>query len=189
MRHGKLSAVQLFAGATLALCLGPTHAQTTANGPYYATPSWDQSLPVATRFIVLSNMASEAVLDRETGLVWQRTPNPTLTTLGGAERGCGFSRTGSRMGWRIPSLLEFQSLMEAPGGIAALPAGHPFIIPAGVSFWSTSAFGPAVRFPDNFLSFNPANGGGAGFAGASSAVSSYWCVRGGASNKSDVLHD
>ena len=38
-------------------------------GPYYAMPSWDQTLPAATRFIVLTNMGSEAVLDRETGLV------------------------------------------------------------------------------------------------------------------------
>ena len=34
---------------------GSTLAQTTANGPYYATPSWDQTLPASTRFIVLSN--------------------------------------------------------------------------------------------------------------------------------------
>ncbi len=56
----------------------PAHAQTTAPGPYYATPSWDQTLPSNTRFIVLSNMNSEAVLDRETGLVWQRSPGLNL---------------------------------------------------------------------------------------------------------------
>src|ERR1700675_378959 len=27
---------------------GSVLAQTTANGPYYATPSWDQTLPVST---------------------------------------------------------------------------------------------------------------------------------------------
>src|SRR5262245_31179385 len=51
-------------------------AQTTAPGPYYATPSWDQQLPVGQRFIVLSNWNNFAVLDRETGLVWQRTIPP-----------------------------------------------------------------------------------------------------------------
>ena len=39
---------------------------------YHATPSWDQTLPAATRFIVLSNFGGQAVLDRETGLVWER---------------------------------------------------------------------------------------------------------------------
>jgi hypothetical protein len=31
--------------ATLAFAASPANAQTTANGPYYATPSWDQTLP------------------------------------------------------------------------------------------------------------------------------------------------
>ena len=56
---------------TLVLASGPAHAVTTSNGPYYATPSWDQQLQCDTtatcpRFIVLSNWSSEAVLDRET---------------------------------------------------------------------------------------------------------------------------
>ena len=67
---------------TLVLASGPAQAQTTANGPYYATPSWDQKLQCDTlttcpRFIVLSNWNSEAVLDRETGLVWERSPGDT----------------------------------------------------------------------------------------------------------------
>src|SRR5213592_884355 len=46
--------------------------QTT--GPYYATPSWDQKLVYFQRFICLTDWNNEAVLDRETGLVWQRAP-------------------------------------------------------------------------------------------------------------------
>ena len=56
------------------LAVGSAIAQTTAVGPYYATPSWDQTLSSSTRFIVLSNMGSAAVLDRETGVVWERSP-------------------------------------------------------------------------------------------------------------------
>ena len=70
----------IFVIGTLALTNTLTHAQTTAPGPYYATPSWDQQLPAATRFIVLSNWNSAAVLDRETGLVWERSP--ALTSHG-----------------------------------------------------------------------------------------------------------
>ena len=63
-------------------------AQTTANGPYYATPSWDQTLPSPTRFIVLSNFESNAVLDRETGLVWERAPAASLHTWTAARSEC-----------------------------------------------------------------------------------------------------
>ena len=57
----------------------PVFAQTVANGPYYATPSWDQTLPANTRFIVLANFDNQAVLDRETGLVWHRAPSTAST--------------------------------------------------------------------------------------------------------------
>src|SRR5215470_10507956 len=64
---------------TLALASVLVHAQTTSNGPYYATPSWDQKFQCDTqatcpRFIMLSNWNNQAVLDRETGLVWERSP-------------------------------------------------------------------------------------------------------------------
>src|SRR5262245_21794109 len=96
----------------------PASAQTTAPGPYHATPSWDQTLPVSTRFIVLSNWNSAAVLDRETGLVWERSPafGPTDWQLAnlqchslGSPRG---SRPSTRMGWRLPSVEELASLVD-----------------------------------------------------------------------------
>jgi hypothetical protein len=54
-------------------------AQTVAPGPYYAKPSWDQKLDCTTpancpRFVVLELRPHAAVLDRETGLVWERSP-------------------------------------------------------------------------------------------------------------------
>src|SRR4051794_27074001 len=63
-----------FASAITILTSGSVSAQTISNGPYYANPSWDQQLPAAQRFIVLQNWNNEAVLDRETGLVWERQP-------------------------------------------------------------------------------------------------------------------
>ena len=121
----------------------PAHAQTTANGPYYATPSWDQTLPSNTRFIVLSNMNSEAVLDRETGLVWQRSPGLNLPQRWQfATASCTGVRTGNRGGWRLPTVQELGSLMDVSATAApALPSGHPFTdIPAGddVRFWTTN---------------------------------------------------
>src|SRR5713101_6294178 len=69
MRHTVSTAVGLVV-LTVGLIVNQAPAQTTANGPYYATPSWDQTLACTTlatcpRFIVLSNFNNQAVLDRE----------------------------------------------------------------------------------------------------------------------------
>src|SRR5215813_4773335 len=90
------------------LASASAYAQTTAPGPYYATPSWDQTLPVSTRFIVLSNWNSAAVLDRETGLVWERSPafvdatDWQLANVQCHSLGSGTRFTSTRMGWRLP---------------------------------------------------------------------------------------
>src|SRR5260370_35901588 len=49
--------------------------------PYFPMPAWDQQLPAAERFLVLQdgNWASAALLDRETGLVWETTPVPATS--------------------------------------------------------------------------------------------------------------
>ena len=44
MKHALTYTVSIFALA-IGLVAGSALAQTTANGPYYATPSWDQQLP------------------------------------------------------------------------------------------------------------------------------------------------
>src|SRR5262247_3707722 len=94
-------------GFALATCaVAPAHAQTTGAGPYYATPSWDQTLPSATRFIVLSNFGGQAVLDRETGLVWEKSPNTAPMLWEPALEYCINHRVGDRQGWRLPTMAE-----------------------------------------------------------------------------------
>jgi hypothetical protein len=160
----------------------PARAQTTAVGPYYATPSWDQTLPCATpatcpRFIVLSNFNSEAVLDRETGLVWERSPTGSdgwadvLFT-------CHNKALGNRKGWRLPTIEELTSLIDPsvafPG--PTLPAGHPFIgVESPTTFyWSATtwaadaSYALYVRFSDGVVDAS---------IKANSRVG--WCVRGG----------
>ena len=181
---------RLVALATLtafALGAAESRAQTVANGPYYATPSWDQTMPAATRFIVLSNMASEAVLDRETGLVWQKTPSPTLVAYSIAVRVCEFGTTGNRMGWRVPRMLEMQSLMEVSAGLAALPAGHPFAVVAGGMYWTSTLFN-AGAYRDSYLLVNPANAVGAFFGGANSYIGYAWCIRGGKPSDTGIIY-
>src|SRR4030095_10506133 len=97
--------------AMFALTSPLAQAQTSAPGPYYATPSWDQQLPASTRFIVLSNWNNEAVLDRETGLVWLRAPMGEAAWAQASEN-CVRAKTGGRGSWRLPTINELSSLFD-----------------------------------------------------------------------------
>lgn len=114
---------------------GSALAQTTANGPYYATPSWDQTLPRSTRLIVLSNFNSEAVLDRETGLVWTRTAAGASSDSGGAADLCARAFIGGRGGWRLPAIQELTSLV-GPLTSAALIENDTYTQQLGSVVWS-----------------------------------------------------
>src|SRR5262249_11284788 len=77
-------------------------------GPYYPTPAWDQTLASSTRFLILIGFSNQAVLDRETGLVWQRSPDTAPTTWLNARKGCINKSVGGvqRKGWRLPAINE-----------------------------------------------------------------------------------
>jgi hypothetical protein len=159
----------------------PATAQTTANGAYYPWPAWDQTLACTAlnacpRFVVLSNMSSAAVLDRETGLVWERSPSSTLYMWKDASAVCTFHTLGNRRGWRLPTIQELASLMDptVPFPGPTLPAGHPFQNVAMDNYWSAntwvedSSYAWFVDFRDGFVK-----------VGAKSATLRRWCVRGG----------
>ena len=182
--------------ATIAFASGPVAAQTTGNGPYYAVPSWDQTLPVAQRFIVLSNFDNAAVLDRETGLVWERTPQSQSSTgvtapFSNAVQNCYNANTGGRTGWRLPTPEELMSLVDRTQRNPALPAGHPFqqvlfMDNQGLAdYWTASTlFPPQASSPGG--PFLPGAAVAVGFnsgfivAGVpTDVVRGVWCVRGG----------
>ena len=158
----------------LALAGSLAQAQTTANGPYYATPSWDQQLPASTRFIVLLNWGSAAVLDRETGLVWEKSPDATQRNLTQAQAHCLTNRVGGRKGWKLPSIKELASLIDPTQTSPALPAGHPFIGVQSSVYWSATSFAFDTVFAWGVLFVN---GGVFGFD--KSGTPFVWCVRGG----------
>lgn len=180
---------RLYALGALALSLvvpRPAQAQTVANGPYYASPSWDMTLPAAQRFIVLANMNGDAVLDRETGLVWERSPvalgNGTITfTWMNARTQCAFRLTGGRKGWRLPTIHELNSLVDTSVAFhdLALSPGHPFlnVQPASARYWSATR---DSRSPDWvwLAQFNAAPGLALALSTASAQVYHVWCVRG-----------
>jgi len=129
----------LFVLGTLAVASPPAGAQTSAPGPYYALPSWDQQMPAATRFIVLTDWGSAAVLDRETGLVWERAPSTTTFLWVDAIFACREELVGNRRGWRLASYEELTSLLDPTQSNPALPAGNPFQgIGAADLFWTTT---------------------------------------------------
>ena len=114
--------------------------------------SWSRALPAADRFVVLADFNNEAVLDRNTGLVWQRTPDPAGNWLPGASYRCLDANTGGQKGWRLPNITELTSLIDPSVTTEpTLPAGHPFDFGRQVFFWS----GTIVQgFTDNFWGAN-----------------------------------
>ena len=169
-------ALGLLAG--VALTAGPAQA-VDAVGPYYAEPAWDQKKAPDSRFVVLTNWASQAVLDKETGLVWEKSPTPvTGNNWYGARDHCLIGlTTGNRKGWRLPSMPELASLIDAsvaaPG--PTLPAGHPFTNVQSASYFSATT---NASTNTHVWSMNFNNG-----AVLNSALKldpgGVWCVRGG----------
>jgi hypothetical protein len=151
-------------------------AQADSVGPYYATPSWDQTLPAATRFIVLSNFASAAVLDRETGLVWEKVPSTSTSNWVNASNHCVQLSLGGRKGWRLPTIQDLASLIDPTVGFPGptLPAGHPFTVQSS-GYWSATTFANNTTFAwvvvfDFGVVFSPDK---------SNDIFLAWCVRGG----------
>jgi Protein of unknown function (DUF1566) len=97
---------------------------------------WGRKYETASeRFLVLDSFNNEAVLDKETQLVWRRSA-PSATSWIYALQNCHANGTGGRYGWRLPSFSELLSLVGT-GGV--LPAGHPFLnVTAQAYFWSST---------------------------------------------------
>ena len=89
-----------------------------------ASPPWYQILPGNKRFVVVMN--DEAVLDRETGLVWERDTIDNCYTWFEALDYCYSAYIGGRGGWRLPTIAELTTLISTAITNPALPEDHPF---------------------------------------------------------------
>jgi hypothetical protein len=107
-------------------------------GEGHPTLRWDQVLPAEDRFEILMAFTNEAVLDKETGLVWERAPQATTHTWSNARFQCAGRTTGGRKGWRLPSVHELASLVDPANTNPALPAGHPFTNVQSTRYWSAT---------------------------------------------------
>ena len=124
---------------------------------------------------MLSDFNEGAVLDLETGLVWERSPLTNPETWQSAVEICYRKKIGERMGWRLPTIEELSSLVDgsvkADGQSALLPSEHPFdMVPQ--TYWTiTSDIGdPAKALEVNFIY-------GTLSRSSKSAIHYVWCVR------------
>jgi hypothetical protein len=138
--------------------------------------SWDDQIPNARdRFKVLSEFGDQAVLDKETALVWERTPDTQPQPWVSAKFACLNKIVGNRRGWRLPSIVELSSLVDPSVNTAVtLPAGHPLVGIQPAIYWSATT--DSEFLPNAFLMVF-SNGGVGG--GPKTDPWLVWCVRGG----------
>lgn len=137
-----------------------------------SAPIWDQILPAAERFVVV--MGNVAVLDRETGLVWQRSTDGVQQDWYNATMYCYGLNLGGRMGWRLPTVDQLTSLVD-PSRYPTLPEGSPFTSFDALAYWSSTDYIDPnhawyVYFSDGHVSANAKN-----YSIGTGAL----CVRGG----------
>lgn len=150
-------------------------------------PPWSQILPASERFKVLSYNTGEVqfpwgVLDRETGLVWERVPDSALHSWTGARGHCQSLEVDGRHGWRLPIVEETASLLDTTVSTPPyLSIGHPFIVQLDVSmelnrYWSNTSYADDPASAEaNVINFGTGNRGSL----PKSDTYKAWCVRGG----------
>jgi len=149
--------------------------------------SWDKKMNSAKeRFRVLSAFNNEAVLDRETGLVWERSPMKQALLWPNARLACAQKAIGGRGGWRLPAFNELTSLVDpavAVSGVPRLPAGHPFLNVQASAYWSATIFAeePGFALTVNFQFVAGSDAPiGVNDANTNGGLNPVWAVRGGA---------
>ena len=152
------------------------------------TQNWDKKLDSTNgeangcnsdRFTCLwpdENSEPTAVRDNETGLVWDRSPDPdTFTVTWGPNNfHCTKREVGNRLGWSLPTFEQLATLLDRSNTDPALPTDHPFLNVLSSTYWTSSTF---VGNPDIAVVVNFGSGGlGVQTKGIAFPV---WCVRGG----------
>ena len=144
--------------------------------PYNHTLRWDQNLPVTQRFVVLAAFNNAAVLDNNTGLVWEQSPATPAGegTQNGGARTCLRKTTGGQQGWRLPAIPELASLLDPTVSPSpTLPVGHPFTNVQSGYYWSATTLAGSPSFAW-VVSFNTGEVDVEDLAHTHDA----WCVRG-----------
>ncbi|HEY3451069.1 MAG TPA: DUF1566 domain-containing protein [Myxococcales bacterium] len=134
-----------------AAVLGAAAAKTFADAPKYQY-----------------TVGTDTVLDRKTGLTWQRAASSSQYNLGAAVAYCSsLSLAGFSSGWRLPTRHELESLVDrkvAPPGPTIDKTAFPNT-PAS-RFWTATPYESGWGFDVNFMdgSMHPEQGGYAFYA-------------------------
>ncbi|MBI3796248.1 MAG: DUF1566 domain-containing protein [Deltaproteobacteria bacterium] len=139
--------------------------------------TWEKQINTPVRFKVLKQFGNAAVLDQETGRVWEQSPSTSTSTWFNALNHCDDLDLGGRKGWRLPTIEELESLANTANSSPALPTGHPFTLTSGQKtgfYWSatTHAFLTSEALGEILTNGNVSSNG-------KNQDDFVWCVRGG----------
>ncbi len=121
--------------------------------------------------------SDDVVLDKETGLVWERSPSPNKQQSWDAAIVYSYGKAlAGRKGWRLPTIEELLSLVDPTNTNPTLPAGHPFLnVQTDYFYWSSTLGMSAL--PNDAWGYNFGNGD---TSNVLKSVKAYaWLVRGG----------
>jgi len=143
------------------------------------TLRWDTSNPSDSRFTMAFR---DAVLDKNTGLVWEQTPDGTSRTWDAATIHCLNRVVGGAVGWRLPSVVELKSVQDPTLQAPFVPASaftlsKTFTTP-GVqlaAYWSATL---STQYPTHAWGVG-FNNGAVDRADRALNIARAWCVRGG----------
>ena len=151
-----ISAGLLFPGVIFPGDLNPTDPPgSTMKTLDEIPPAWSQILPAddgpadgcnSSRFTRV--FGGVAVLDKETGLVWERSPDERGVAVEWATAsGRCIKRTlGNRLGWRLPTVEELLSLYDPTATVFSsqprISSGHPFLNVrcSGDRYWTATTW-------------------------------------------------
>ena len=163
-------------GAVLVLAapVGAENSTTIDQSMQPHLKSWSNKIPSAKRFVQLADFNNEAVLDRETGLVWEQALEVTTHAWGNATWYCANKIVGGSVGWRLPSVVELKSVQDLS---VPLPLSQRLYLSGVLSannWWSatTSAVDPTAAW------IVDVNGGRVNGNSKTNGQGLAWCVRG-----------
>jgi len=161
----------------------PPHANPGAKPIWDITgANWVEHIP-NPRFCIYDNGTAgdetdDLVLDKETSLVWERSPDDAYVDWYDAKILCYTKRLANRYGCRLPTMEELLSLLSVsanPVPPIGLPVGHPFINVSSEAYWSSTTRASDTSYALG-VGFSPGSGGP--FFDKSNN-NHLWCVRGG----------